>query len=69
MVILVDFIGLVSSLFITLIAVQFNEIFLPEESNIRSFSNIILFMIAFCEVIKILIELVKVLVSYFGSIT
>lgn len=67
--IIVNFIGLISSLFLTLIAVQLNEVFLPEESSIRTFSNKILFIIAFCEVIKILIELVKVLVTYFGSIT
>ena len=67
--IVVNFIGLASSLFLTVMAVQLNEIFLPEESSIKTFTNKILFLIAFFEVIKILMELVKVLVSYFGPIT
>lgn len=61
--------SIASSLFMTVIAVQLNEVFLTEESSLKTFTNRILFIIVFCEVLKAIIMLIEVLVGYFGTIT
>jgi hypothetical protein len=63
-----DILGVASTLFFTCMACWVNEIFFSEESGLKVFTNRILFIIAFCEILEVALALVSLLKNYIGSI-